>query len=110
MSIASSHVLKAREQMMQAWVLVVNFKVDKKTRALIWHIKIETRWLVYLDEVQHTHRWLIRKSREIYENTIKDVPDISEKDLLKIIKTDLEAYLTKKLDREPMIIPMITSV
>jgi ribonuclease J len=110
MSVASSHVLKAREKMMEAWVLVVNFKVDKKTRAIIGHIKIETRGLVYLDEVQHTHRWLIRKSREIYENTIKDVPDIEEKELLKIIKTDLEAYLTKKLDREPMIIPMITSV
>ena len=110
MSVSTSHVLKAREKMMWAWVLVVNYKVDKKTRAIIWHIKIETRGLVYLEEIKHTHRWLIRKSREIYENTIKDVPDIEEKDLLKIIRTDLEAYLVKKLDREPMIIPMITEV
>jgi len=35
---------------------------------------------------------------------------MQEKDLLKIIRTDLEAFLQKKLDREPMIIPMITEV
>ncbi len=107
MSVSSSHVLKAREKMMEAWVLVVIFKVDKKTKAIIWHIKIETRGLVYLDEVKTTHRGLLRKSREIYENTIKDIPDIEQKDLIKIIKSDLEMYLAKKLDREPMIIPVI---
>ena len=110
MSVAWSHVLKAREKMMQAWVLVINYRADKKTRALIGHIKLETRGLVYLDEVKNTHRWLIKKSRELYENTIKDVPDIEEKDLLKIIRTDLEFFLSRRLDREPMIIPMITEV
>jgi len=110
MSISSSHVLKAREKMREAWVLVINYKADKKTRALVWHIKLETRGLVYLEEVKYTHRNLIKKSRDLYENTIKDVPDIEEKDLLKIIRTDLEFFLTKRLDREPMIIPMITEV
>jgi len=33
---------------------------------------------------------IIKKSKDVYENTIKDVPDIEEKDLLKIIRTDLE--------------------
>jgi hypothetical protein len=33
---------------------------------------------------------IIKKSKEIYENTVKDVPDIEEKDLLKLIRTDLE--------------------
>jgi hypothetical protein len=33
-----------------------------------------------------------------------------EKDLLKIIRTDLEFFLSRKLDREPMIIAMITEV
>jgi len=53
---------------------------------------------------------LIKKSKEIYENTIKDVPDMLEKDLLKIIRTDLEMFVSKKLDREPMIIAMLMEV
>jgi len=53
---------------------------------------------------------IIKKAKSIYENTIKDVPEIEEKDLIKIIKTDLEAFLLQKIDREPMVIPMIMEV
>jgi mRNA degradation ribonuclease J1/J2 len=46
----------------------------------------------------------------IYENTIKDVPEIEQKDLNKIIKNDLETFLLQKIDRAPMIIPMVIEV
>lgn len=107
---ADSHVIKAREKMMNSWVLVVLFKVDKKTKAILWYIKLETRWLVYLDEVRHIHRDIIKKARDIFENTIKDIPDIEEKELVKIIKTDLETFLARRIDREPMIIPIVMEV
>ena len=110
MGLTSSHVIKAREQMMNAWVLVLQYTIDKKTKAIIGHINVETRGLVYIDEVRFIHRMIIKKSREVYENTIKDIPDIEGKDLLKLIRTDLENYLMKRIDREPMIIPMITEV
>ena len=110
MWLANSHVIKARENMMNSWVLVVTYKIDKKTRAIIWHIKLETRWLVYLGQVRQVHRSIIKKSKEVYENTILDIPDIQEKELLKIIKTDLEKFLLYKIDREPMIIPIVIQV
>jgi len=110
MGLTSSHVIKAREQMMNAGVLVLQFTVDKKTKALLGHIKLETRGLVYIDEVRYIHRIIIKKSREVYENTIKDVPDIEEKELLKLIRTDLENFILKRIDREPMIIPIVTEV
>ena len=110
MWLANSHVIKAREKMMNSWVLVISFKVDKKTKAILGHIKLETRGLVYLDEVRFIHRMIIKKSKEVFENTVKDVPDMDEKDLVKILRTDLEKFLLHKLDREPMIIPMITEV
>ena len=110
MWLANSHVIKAREKMMNSWVLVISFKSDKKTKAILGHIKLETRGLVYLDEVRFIHRLIIKKARDVYENTVKDVPDMDEKDLLKIIRTDLEKFLLHKIDREPMIIPMLTEV
>jgi len=110
MWLAGSHVIKAREKMMHSWVLVINYKVDKKSRAILGHIKLETRWLVYLEEVRYIHRMILKKSKELYENTILDVPDILEKELLKIIRTDLEKFILYKVDREPMIIPMVTEV
>lgn len=110
MGLATSHVIKAREKMMNSWVLVIMFKVDKKTKAILWHIKLESRGLVYLEEVRFIHRMIIKKARDIYENTVKDVPDMEEKDLLKILRDDLEKFLLQKIDREPMIIPMLTEV
>ena len=107
---ASSHVITARHKMKEAWVIVVNYRVDKKTRAILGHIRLETRGLVYIDEVRTVHRDILRKVKMIYENTIKDIPDIEEKELLKIVKTDLEKYMFYRLDREPMIIPMVTEV
>jgi mRNA degradation ribonuclease J1/J2 len=89
---------------------VIHYKVDKKTKAIIGHIRVETRGLVYVDEVRYIHRIIIKKSREIYENTIKDIPDMEEKDLIKILRTDLETFLLKRIEREPMIIPMVSEV
>jgi mRNA degradation ribonuclease J1/J2 len=50
---------------------------------------------------------VFKKSKDVYENTLADVPDIEEKDLVKIIKTDLENLLLQKIERQPMIIPII---
>ena len=110
MGTTASHVLKARETMMNAWVLVIMYKIDKKSKAILGHIKIESRGLVYIDEVRYIHRMIIKKSKEVYENTVKDVPDIEEKDLLKLIRTDLEWFVYHRINREPMIIPIITEV
>ncbi|MDD3646678.1 MAG: ribonuclease J [Candidatus Gracilibacteria bacterium] len=110
MGVLNTHVMQARDKMMNSGVLVINYKVDKKTKAILGHIKLETRGLVYIDEVRYIHRMIIKKARDVFENTVKDVPDIEEKDLLKIIRTDLEAFLLKRIDREPMIIPMLTEV
>ncbi len=104
---ANSHVIKAREKMMDSWVLVIIYKIDSNTKEILWNIKIESRWLVYLDEVKLVHKMVFKKSKDVYENTILDVPDIEEKDLVKIIKTDLENLLLQKIERQPMIIPII---
>ncbi len=107
---ANSHVISARHKMKWWWVLVVNYRVDRRTKALLGHIRLETRGLVYIDEVRNMHREILKKCRFIYENTIQDIPDMEEKDLLKIVRTDLEKFISYKVNREPMIIPMITYV
>ena len=110
MWLTTSHVIKAREQMMNAGVLVVQLTVDKKTRAILAPLRLETRWFVYVDEVRYLHKIIIKKAREVFENAIQAVPDMEEKDLIRILRTDLEQFVMKKIEREPMIIPIITQV
>ncbi|OIP54573.1 hypothetical protein AUK10_00610 [Candidatus Gracilibacteria bacterium CG2_30_37_12] len=106
----NNRIQEVREQMMEAGVVVIVFKVDEKTKALLGHLKLETRGFVYPDEVREIHKMVIKKARASYEDTVKDIPDIEEKDLLKIIRRDLELFLVAKIERNPMIIPIIIYV
>lgn len=104
---ALAHVNDIRSQMMQSGVVTIVFKADEKTKTLLGHLKLETRGFVYLDEVREIHKMVIKKARTSYEDTVKDVPDIEEKDLIKIIRRDLEIFLLQKVKRTPVIIPII---
>ena len=108
--ISNNRMQEVREQMMNAGVIVVVFKADEKTKVLLGHLKLETRGFVHPDEVREVHKMVIKKARASYEDTMKDVPDIEEKDLIKIIRRDMEIFLVSKLERNPMIIPIIIYV
>lgn len=104
------HIAEARTQMSEAGVAVIIFVVDQATRTVLEPIKLETRGLAHLHEAREIHRFIIQKGRAIYEQTNMDVPDIEEKDLLKIIKTDLARFLRESFAREPMIIPVVIGI
>lgn len=108
--VASSHIIDARAQMMKSWAVVIVFKADSKTKTLLGPLKIETRGLAYLDEVREVHRMIIKKARTSFETTVKDIPDIEEKELIKIVKKDVESYLQYKIEREPMVVPIVIYV
>jgi hypothetical protein len=40
---------------------------------------------------------IIKKARDSFESTVKDIPDIEEKELIKIIKKDVESHLAYKI-------------
>ena len=107
---SSAHITDMRSQMMKAWVVVLVFKADEKTKTLLWHLKLETRGFVLVDEVREIHKIVIKKARASYEDTVKDVPDIEEKDLIKIIRRDMEIFLEHTISRIPVIIPIILYV
>ena len=106
---ASSHVLKARSQMRDAGVAVVIFTVDSRSRTILGPIRIETRGLAHLHEAREIHRLIIRIARGSYEETVMDIPDIEEKDLVKILRKDIEKALSSQVSRIPMIIPVIVT-
>ena len=107
---SSSHIIKDRWQMMKAGTLVVLFKIDLKSKAILGRLKLESRGMVYLNEVRDIHRMIIKKAKTCFEQTVRDVPDIDSRDLTKIIKSDLESFLLSTLGRQPMIIPVIMEV
>jgi hypothetical protein len=98
------YVTKARGIMWQDGVVALIFKIDTKTRELVWNLQIESRWFVYSSEVKTIHTQIVELARSEYNKNLKKKMEI--KDNLRGIKDLLEWEIEKIIWRVPMIIPM----
>lgn len=105
---SGEYVIKAREIMSQDGMLSLIFKVDTKTKQLVWNIQIESRGFVYSSEVKDIHTKVVDFAREKYLQNQKK--RMMVKDNLKNIKIELWDYLNKVIWRAPMIIPMFVYI
>ncbi len=102
------YVIKARSIMAEDWVLALIFKVDAKTKELVWNIQIESRWFVYSAEVKKIHTKVVDFARAKYNENAKRRMQV--KDNLKILKEDLWEFITQIIWRVPMIMPMFVYI
>lgn len=101
--LSGEYVIKAREIMAGDGVLNLIFKVDTKSKQLVGNIQIESRGFVYSSEVKEIHTKIVEFARAKYNENLKKNKDV--KFNLKMIKESLGEFLTKVIDRVPMIIP-----
>lgn len=105
---SGEYVIKARSIMAEDWVLALIFKVDAKTKELVWNIQIESRWFVYSSEVKEIHTKIVDFARAKYLENSKRKMQV--KDNLKIIKEDLWTFMEQIIGRVPMIMPMFVYI
>ena len=98
------YVMKARSIMSENGVVWLIFKVDTKTRELVWNIQIESRGFVYSSEVKKIHTQIVEFARAKYNDNAKKKMDV--KDNLKLIRDELGEYITKIIGRVPMLMLM----
>ena len=102
------YVIKARSIMAEDGVLSLIFKVDAKTKELVWNIQIESRGFVYSSEVKDIHTKVVEFARSKYiQNTKKKM---QVRDNLKRVKEDLGEFITQIIWRVPMIMPMFVYI
>ncbi len=106
--LSGEYVIKARSIMAEDWVLALIFKVDAKTKELVWNIQIESRWFVYSWEVKKIHTKVVDFARSKYNQNAKRKMQV--KDNLKILKEDLWEFITQIIWRVPMIMPMFVYI
>ncbi len=106
--LSGEYVIKARSIMAEDGVLALIFKVDAKTKELVWNIQIESRWFVYSSEVKNIHTKVVDFARAKYnENAKRRIP---VKDNLKQLKESLGEFITQIIGRVPMIMPMFVYI
>lgn len=102
--LAGEFVVKARKIMAESGLVNLIFKIDSITKNLVGNIQIESRWFVYSGEVRKIHTDIVKLAEKMYTQGIKRNTDI--KYILKDIRTEIESYCKRALDRVPMVVPM----
>jgi len=102
--LSGEYVIKARHIMAESGIVSLIFKIDTKTKDIVWNIQIESRWFVYSSEVKELHTKVVEFARAKYNSNRKKRMDV--KFNLKSIKNDLAAFIKKVIGREPMVMPM----
>ncbi len=101
--------LDDRKVMSSSGVIIVLFKVYNESKRLVGDPDIISRGLLYGSEQQTITRELTQASRKAYEDELNR-GEKDRKALKRAVTGALFRYFDRKLDREPMVIPLMVEV
>lgn len=102
-------VLDDRKIMSENGVIIVLFKVYNESKRLVADPDIISRGLIYGSEQMEISRELIAAARKAYEDDLNR-GEKDRKALKRAVAGALYRYFDRKLDREPMVIPLMIEV
>lgn len=102
-------VLTDRKIMSSAGVLVVLFKVYAESKRLVGDPDIISRGLIYGSEQTDISNEVIQASKKAYEEELNR-GETDRKAFKRAVTGALYRYFDRKLDREPMVIPLFVEV
>lgn len=102
-------VLDDRKIMSENGVITVLFRVYTESKRLVGDPDIISRGLIYGSEQQEITRELIQAARKAYEDELNR-GEKDRKALKRAVTGALFRYFDRKLDREPMVIPLMVEV
>jgi len=105
-----SRVLVERQALAENGVFVVTLKISKKSRQLIGNPKIETRGFIYITESEEILKGVRKKLREKYMVLFKKHPKPGIENIKDYVTSVIDKYTHKKLNRRPLIVPIIVEV
>ncbi|MBU1019359.1 MAG: ribonuclease J [Patescibacteria group bacterium] len=105
-----SQVLVDREAMSQNGVLVVVFKVDKKTKKLKDKPLVLSRGFIYVNESDEIIKKLKEEAEKAYKYILGKDSKASAQDVCNYVKGVLDSTSHKKLARKPLIVPWVMNV
>ncbi len=102
-----TQVIRERQIMSQNGILVVLLNVNPKTNKLVEEPNIVSRGFVYMKESQKIYDEIKALTSKEYANIIKKNPKIKRKELKNEIRILITKFVRKRIDRQPMILPLI---
>lgn len=102
-------VMDDRKIMSKGGAIVVLFKVYSDSKRMVGDPDVISRGLIYGSEQQEITSEVVQRSKKAYQEAL-DRGDNDRKALKRAVTGALYRYFDRKLDREPMIIPIMVEV
>jgi len=102
-------VLTDRKVLSNGGVIVINFKVYAKSKRLVGDPEVISRGVIYGSEIRDMVGEITKQAKKAYLEAI-DRGETDKKAIRRIVQGALYRYFNRKLNREPMVVPIIVEV
>jgi len=102
-----SQVMIERQKMSQNGILLVMLSVDKKTHRINESPNIMSRGFIYMHEYEEITKEISALVADAYKQFLKKKPNADRKEIKHYIEGVVERYAHQKLERRPLIVPII---
>ena len=102
-----SQVQIDRQIMAENGTLVILVNINRKTKNLTKIPDVVSRGFVYMHETEEVAQQIAKVAGEAYQNISKKNKGANRQDVKKYIKQTVDKYTHTKLERRPLIVPLI---
>ncbi|MBI4994498.1 ribonuclease J [Candidatus Peregrinibacteria bacterium] len=105
-----AQVIMDRQIMAENGMMVVLFTVDSKTKKLLKEPDIISRGFIYMKESQEIMREAIGVAKKAYEEALLRMPQGKRGEIKAFIRGSLDRFSHRKIERHPLVLPVIAEV
>ncbi|MEK7528867.1 MAG: ribonuclease J [Patescibacteria group bacterium] len=105
-----SQIIMDRQIMAGNGVLIILITVNPKTKKIIGTPDIISRGFVYISESDAVAQELVVLAKKAYTDILSRDPSVKRGDVKKYIRGVLDRFTHRKLDRHPLILPVIAEL
>lgn len=105
-----AQIIMDRQIMAENGVLVVLFTADIKTRKLLRDPEVISRGFIYMKESREIVNEIITVSKNTYKEAIEKMPSGRRGEIKAYIRGILDKFSHKKIERRPLILPIVVEI
>ena len=105
-----AQILMDRQIMSENGVLVVLITVDEKTKKIVYDPEIISRGFIYMEQSAAIIKEIVGLARKAYTEITERDRRAERGDVKKYVRGALDRFTHKKLDRHPLILPVIAEI
>ncbi|PIS32415.1 ribonuclease J [Candidatus Peregrinibacteria bacterium CG08_land_8_20_14_0_20_41_10] len=105
-----SWVLRERQIMAEEGIVVLVYKINKTNRKLLGAPKLFSKGFIYQEESQSLPRIFSQEAKRIYEEVVTKNGQRPQKEIIHEIRSTMQKVIRKKLDKEPIVLPVIIEI